>query len=835
MIGAWHKVALAITLGCAALGACTAAQSEHARSLPKALEMTCDQSTASVVGGTGTAPHPAAPQPTNLLGKPLIAAITAAPATTLLVYDLEAGRVRWSTAVDANARPQILADMVVTTQGPAMLAFDLGTGARRWAASFDRPVWLGASQAGALVVFTTTTPTRDPAQRGSTLVAIDALRGTKAWQRTFAQAISRPSCTADRCYVLADHHEVLMLDARSGATLNCTTRRQTELEWVDASDRAGLLLGESAPRAALAAAPQRVADQASLPDTELPGQVLFRPSSYVPIPAARSAHGRIALLGPLLPGPNGARLAGDRYYSVFYRDLFAHAADGRFVWARLLPSDVVAAAADAAGLVVVTEDGAVSRFDADSGAQRQTGSLGAAISSADLDTTQAAPVPSAAQTGTDLRRSLTEIALDPDMRTLPARALAIEALLAAPEAAATADLLSIYQHDSTPPALRERVVAGLPKRSVGTEYLVDALLSRYDFLDDSRPPPLAAIVPALVAQKQERALPLLLDCLFDPNTTLADLGLLVDAIARLGGAQACAPLGQFLSLYHADSAFAQDATALALAARAVASCADQEASTLPARIAQRTDTLPGLQKELQAMLTDSVAQSSPGAAGTHGLQPTPALPGTLSALAVQHTFAEHAQDLRVCILAELPRVPTLTAVRIAFVANHDGSTSAVHITPDTAELRHCLTEKLHSYRFPAFRSGRQLASYVVTLRPSAATSDPTSGTPTDTSETFWTLSQTRAAGRTKIPSAPPWWLNQNPLYLSVDPPARAVRSAAAAAASQAHEAEARRVVPGPAPAANAATPQPPSTPSDARPADPARTPADDKWWLPAQH
>ena len=127
----------------------------------------------------------------------------------------------------------------------------------------------------------------------------------------------------------------------------------------------------------------------------------------------------------------------------------------------------------------------------------------------------------------------------------------------------TRDLLDIYAQSTTPPELKAEVADALRVRRSGLEHLVDALMARYDFLEQTRPAPLSVIVPALVEARETRALPQLLERMVDPETPLPVLPVVIDAVAALGDSTAVEPLLAFLRLYRADSAFARRARSAA--------------------------------------------------------------------------------------------------------------------------------------------------------------------------------------------------------------------------------------------------------------------------------
>ena len=732
----------------------------------------------------------------------LVAFVAESRANELAVYDIQAARLRFRVSQALHSRPQILRDVVVATDDHGqLLGFDLETGARRFGVPTARTSWLGAVQVGRLVIFTTTSLSFRPGERGSTVTAIDSHTGALAWERNVPYTLSRPSAVGERVFLISDHADVWELDARSGSPRGCARSTSEPVEWL-AADASGLWLGASdARRLAL---PGNMAGSLALPLAALPGRPALQASSYEAVPAGRSAHGRVAVIDAFEPGAAAPHLLGDRYFFVFYRQLFAYRGDGQLSWARLLDADVARVHLAGPWLVLIDEDGWLQLLNADDGSARDRMRLATRLSSADVRAAQLTVAATSAETARPLRNALAEIASDTDARLLPGRLLAVAALAAQEDPAATSDLLHIYAQTGAPTALRDRIAALMPSRKLGTEYWLDALLEHYDFLEDRSSPPLAAIVPGLLAARETRAVPRLVDRLFDPETRLDELEGLVNAIAELGDQSASQPLAKFLAMYHADTAFAEQPAPLLAAARALLKRGGAQAE-LVQQLVQAPITLPGLRTSLSELAaTPTPTSQAPASAAPLATAPLPAM---LDDAAVKRTMAEHAEDLRVCILSELARNPSLRQVRLSFVVKKGGDFAGLQVLPDHPELQQCLKSRFAVLRFPAFESGRRLASYTVAVHSDAVTA--ALAQPTAAEQPFWKLAERRAGPWPALPAGPAWWQNQNPLFVTVDDTLTPNTAPAT-------------------PAARAASPAPP--PASRPPVEPA---AQDKWWLPA--
>lgn len=761
--------------------------------------------------------------------QPLVAYVTAQPGAKLVVYDLQAGRVRFQVPAKLRSRPQLLRDVVVAVAErdgqDKLVAYDLQTGELRAAYPVPRASWLGAVQVGDNLIFTSSSLSFKPSERGSTVTALSTKSGAQRWERNVPYALSRPSAGAGRVYVISDHADVWALQADSGGSLGCSRLGTEPVEWLQAhGDK--LLLGTDSARAVQLTqqAPSELG-RLQLKAAALPGQPLLQPSAYQSVPAERSAYGRVALATTLQVADNTPSVAGGRYFYTFYKHLFAFDAEGQLQWAHKLDADSAELRATPASVRLVTESGQVLWFSADTGAVLSQLQLPDHLTSADLSA--ASPIGNAGAPARHLRSELRALALDTDARLLPSRKLVVSALAASADPDASRDLLDVYTEPSAPKDLQTHVARVLADRPRGSEHLVAALAGDYNFLTGAPPPPLAAIVPGLVTNNEQRALPRLIDRLFDPDTRLPELHLLVTTIAKLGGRDAKKPLTDFLALYHADSSLAEDASSLLAAAQALV----PESSTDPAKpqpelhalelISKDPSTLPALKDRLVSLLaTTAPAPEQAVAAAEPEPAPEPPIQERLSDATITSVFSAHAGELHECIAAELARNAGLRALRFHFVVENTGKLSRLSVWPQRAELIACMQPKLEQLQFPAFARGRRLASYTLALRADAKRDEDASSP--EHSKPFWFIAQLRGVGAQVDAERAPWWHNQNPLFLSVEEPSKP------AAQSDAKQ----------APVESQSKPAPAAIGSEAKPTGetptpkPEEKPATDQWWLP---
>jgi hypothetical protein len=560
-------------------------------------------------------------------------------------------------------------------------------------------------------------------------------------------------------------------------------------------------------------------------------------SGFASKPGTRSARGRIALLlEPEARGEDGVGIAHDRYFLAFYRYVFAYDAAGGLRWARMLGRDVIAGQALPTGVALVSEDGRVRVFAQQDGATLLDQTVGSELAAASLAASGLSLRAPPAATIPALRRTLTEIALDSDSRLVPARAYVVAQLARRDEPEVTRDLLDVYAQTSTPPELKRVIASALRARRNGLEHLVDALAARYDFLEQSRPAPLAMIVPALVEAHESRAVPRLLERMLDHETPLAELPAVVRAVVDLGSDSVLEPLLSFLRLYRADSSFAAQPEALLEAARGVLVHGGDAGPELVASVLRDGRASAALAAGIAALSQPASATSAADEAALAAAGPSQAIPAKLTQEAVNATFAEHIDDLRGCIIDELGRNPKLALLRIAFIAESDGSTHALHFAPNTKELVDCLYPKVAAYRFPRFGAGREVASYVVAVR--AGSEQPVATPPSAGEGHWWDGNAAHARPEPTTHAGEPWWRSQQPLAPLIGPVERSadtinapVTVAPPTPAADAHGNPAQQK-----PAAqptSAAPPSPSNAPARAQDAPVAPTPAaEDAWWTP---
>ncbi|HJL46884.1 MAG TPA: PQQ-binding-like beta-propeller repeat protein, partial [Polyangiaceae bacterium LLY-WYZ-15_(1-7)] len=704
------------------------------------------------------------PEVGNPSGEPLVVATTHAEESGAVVALGLDGEERWRHPFDAMTRPEILGDVVMTSDREHVVALDARSGEELWRKPLESLAYVGATRRGDTIVFVTSVGAAGGATRVGHVRAVGARSGDARWEWEIQGVLGRPQVWGPNVFVPWDRQNIAILDVTTG--LEKARLRSTDdvIAWVNATS-AGLFYGgrgmyRFTERSHTGTKEESTYRPSPLP--EAPREPLVEDDGFFPVPGTRSARGRIRLHYAPAPSedPTAVAVHHDQFYFTYYRYVFAFDGEGTLRWARMLEQDVIVAKALESGLFTVGEQGAFRLLDWETGAERWSGGSERELASAGVDLGAFAPAPSGELEARDPRIVLTEIAGDPDNRLVPARAYAIELLAQMDDPEITRLLLDLYAQRHMPGALKEAIANVLRTRATGTEALVEALDQRYDYLADTPAPPLALLVPALLEQQKTEAVGGLVRHMLDHETPMAVLPLVVRGVVELGDESIVPALRSFLVLYHADSTFQEKPEALAVAAEGIfRRGGDEGRELLQALVADGTTVGPvstainGLfEREAQEAeaAARAEAEAAARAAEEAARRERAARPTRLSQAAINEVFVAQTEAMRTCVEGELERNPRLGQVRIVFVLLNDGTATEVRFAPNTPEFVACMEPVVAALEFPAFVQRRQRASFTVNLR--GDSSEQVAEAPEDR---FWWSRAQRRAGEGEI--GRPWW------------------------------------------------------------------------------
>jgi len=709
---------------------------------------------------------------TNALGTAVAVGTTHGESRAVVAWNLATGEQLWSVAADPMTRPQILGDVVVTSDRLSVFALDLNTGQRLWEEELETGVpFVGAAREGSRLTYVQSVGAAGGATRIGQVRCVNARSGSEIWEHRIAGVLGEPAMQGGYVFVPWDRQNMAILSAETGIEQARFRSTDDVIAWVRASS-AGVFYGARGLYRFDVASHSGTREGSiyrASPIQNAPQDPLIEADGFFPKPGTRSARGRIRIYTGMTPSHELVP-QDSRFYLVYFRYVFGFDNDGALQWVTLLDQDVINAQAVTGGLLTVGEQGAVRVLHAVTGNVTEGSSLSTELASIGLD---AAGLNLGAEPGEprDLRTSLNEIAMDPDNRLVPARAFAIEALAAIENPEVTRDLLDLYEQRSMPAALRETLGEALRSRSQGTEFIVQALDQEYDYLNETDVPPLELVVPSLMQNESREALPGLIRQLQDHETPAATLPLVARAIVDLGDASVLAPLRAFLILYHRDSSFAEDPQALIIAAEGLFRHGEVSERELlqslagTAGVAEAvTVGINGFFEAEQAeaeRLAQAEAEAAAAAAAEAARQEVAARPLRLSQRQINESIATQADPLRACITEELARNPRLAQIRITFILEGQGRAGNLSFAPANEEFVTCMTPVMDSVEFPQFRTSRQRAMFTISVRGSSdsrgtASSDVPSDAP------WWAFNQARAEaiGLSTPPSERGWWMTR---------------------------------------------------------------------------
>lgn len=482
----------------------------------------------------------------------------AEPGDRLVGLSLSSGN-KWTFTHPLAARPAVAGALVVASGGGETFALDAETGHLVWKTQTGPLALVGAGDDGAVTVFTS----RQPGENSTTLFAV-ARSGDVVVRVDTDKGLGIPAVFGRKAFVPWAGQYVSVLDLASGdEQARVTLRRQTSRAWTEGGALWFGELGFTRFDENIHDASAGRASSADLPAKELPGGPKLMPRGAVPLPTVANAQDRVRLYARPSAVSSGVALADGRWYATYFRLAMGFDAVGaKLAWVHVHGSDVLGAAAGSGGIVICDEHGDVASLDARTGSVVSKASLGepvrACVVNVDAQHFEDAPA-SAPPLVDQLERALST----DDPQLVEMQRVLLQDLGPMPDPSATKTLLTLAADPRTPPDLRKDARAALAKRTNGGSELLAALRGRYDYLDDVLlPPPVGPIAQALAGMKDPAAAAPLATHLLDPETPLADLAQLSDALASLAGPAEAPALRQFFAMYRANADSAELAAAV---------------------------------------------------------------------------------------------------------------------------------------------------------------------------------------------------------------------------------------------------------------------------------
>lgn len=579
--------------------------------------------------------------------------------------------------------------------------------------------------------------------------------------------LGAPLLRAGLVLIPHDGHELLIVDAESGSEQARRRSRDDTIRWARVDGGRVYFGGRRVYALRPGLADATSADAVLDPDVALvpapPFDALLEPAATTDADPADA--GPDGLTSPPRPAPvHWARVPlepsseprSDRAYVITRGHVFAFDGDGAFRFVHALRGPPLASLATEDGLTLLHADGTVEGLHPDDGSQRFQQSVGPLRSALAVQPTGASPRTEPPRATPPPAASLLSVLLAHDTRAVPDQVYAAH-LMTTVEESVAAELLNIYVDRRTEPPVRDAIAMTLRARANDTDALVRALADHHDFLADGgerAPPPLHAILPALARAERSDAYAALLGHLNDPATPVEALPLVIDQLVRWGGAEALAPLLDFVRRYRADSTFAVDVSPLAHAARAVDGLGGaRERADLSALLA-REGTHPALSEAVaraaQSRAAREVVASDAAPAPPSVESESGPLPRLASSESVEAHALEQLDQLSPCLDAARAAQPSLRTVRVRLVLERGGRVALVSVLPGGA-LERCIADAATTMRWPRITSARQQVGFTLRLTPDAPTTRPRSA------PAWWAASAERAPRGVAVQPGLPWW------------------------------------------------------------------------------
>jgi outer membrane protein assembly factor BamB len=680
-------------------------------------------------------------QPSNTVGLPMAVLVTSETPRSIVAIDLNNGSQLWKISAPIRSHVTLKNDLAIFQSKDEVAAFDSRDGQSAWTYPIKKGWnYYGADTDGEIVVIATGAGGRGPgAFAEGSVVGVKASNGHKRWEHESGSGLlGEPAIYNETVFVPWDRQKIAVIDADKGVEICRILALDYTINHVDA-DSTGVFFG-SLPSEAMSSMIFRFNDKLATGKREgstvfspnlkpIPGDPAFKRDGFTKQNIAHSASGKISLhWKPNLSQFSSIVMENNQFYLQYWRYIIAFdSATSQVVWTYRTKKDIESLAVVRGGIVGVTAEGRLFFLSSETGKEKWSHKTGHNVLYAAFDANGFNPK---GEVGTRVPPylGLKEIVWDNDNRMLPIRSYAASLMAEFQVPIITRDLLMVYSDPATPDGLRDTVATALEKRSIGSQYLVQALDMHYDFLEQTKPAPMEVIAPALITMRERSAIPGLLSQLNDHETPIENLALILNAIIELGDASVLDTLKNFLTRYHADSSFLGSEYTLAIAAEGILKFAEAKPATeFIVAIRDDNQTLPELQFLLRKIIDPDAATkteaepavvATPKAEVKNGKVRMPGAPQTLSSDQINNTMNLHQDQFKTCVADAMTKMPTLTNIKLRFtITGKTGRASRLHVLPGNVKgLQECMARSLKKINFPRFKNTRQMAMYEISIK-----------------------------------------------------------------------------------------------------------------------
>lgn len=563
-------------------------------------------------------------KPHNATGKPLAIFQQASPRTAVAV-DAATGAVLWRQPTpNAASRYVITGDYVVyldKTQG--ISALDVRTGKPAWRSPVPpQQTFMGMSAApnGKIAYVTNFKPAGDPLNQVSTVTVLSA-SGQKIWSLEANGRMGTPLMTDDVVIVPYRSQHLVLLSTSKPVELARILIPRGEVRYMMAMPE-GIFFGDNRGLFRLG---ENVVEEVRNPPTAFVSDIhnveyRYSLDRYDVVSVDYSAYDVRSLLASWMAGAKGPAVRGSRFVIHMFKYFlgFSVSEDRKATlqWAVMHPfnEDLIGSVAVGEHVFYAKANGSLECLRVATGERIwRTQSLDAAMRGVTFDLGVMAPPSSAdVQSPLPLLDALTAIANDPDSRFPLAKRLAIDAL-AVVGGAGVGRLIKMLTNPESSPELREKAAKDLVARPdpQGVPLYLSLLQQPYDYIQGTRPQAVEVMAEVLGLLKTREAVPVLLQLLVHPQTSVRELLAITNALLAIGDKSIIRPFREFLLAYRADPAFSQDIHPLQKMAEALFKMGGPAERQVLVFLAEDGRTLPRLQEYILRLFDESRKNAAP--------------------------------------------------------------------------------------------------------------------------------------------------------------------------------------------------------------------------------
>lgn len=645
--------------------------------------------------------------------RPVVVGVTNTSPRELFAIELPEGRLLFREAVSPIAVPIIAGNVVVVETEEEIIGLSLVDGETLFRESTSRSTGrahlTGAGGEGDTVAFAL-----GASEGGGDGKVFVYERGVRAFVSSVPHAVGAPTVAGGMVFVPWAYQNISVLDARTGAELARVRVTDTMVGHVFTAGE-HVYIGQRGLfrfTPAITNGTRADAEHYAPPETGLSQAPELMRDAYRAAPAVDSALNRVRFVFRPSGSAEAGWLTDGALYLVYFRMVFGlDAATGETRWYADAGADVAGAAAREGGVVVMDTNGVVTTFDT-RGLPVARHETGIATEVAVLRAASYAATPDENAAPLSRREQLIAAVRASDARLVPARRFALRALAAIADDDVTADLMGLCEDRRLPPLVKEDACAALARRPTGPAPILAGLARRASFLEGTTAPEVAALARAAGTMREPRAVPLLVEQLFEPTTTNDGIAAIAAALQAIGDASAAEPLLAFLRMYHADVEDFEMVASLKSVANAYAALAPAQAPAAFDQIASDASSDSGLAAHV-AMLARTLrgsAQATTTASTRAATPATPEMPTHVTVQMVAEVLAPAHDDISRCLERD---AATPRSARITIVLERTGVAREVAVIP--ASLEACIEPYVLTRRFPETR-GRGTQNVTFTFR-----------------------------------------------------------------------------------------------------------------------